>query len=530
MGGKIKLIIADDEPFICGMLERLIQFDEIGMELIGCFHDGLTLEKKIQELKPDVVLTDISMPKQDGLDVIRKTREKGIKCRFVIISGYKQFEYAYNALKYDVDDYLLKPVEKAELNHVLQKISNEICHINQSQDAERMRQQSCLIEEGISEALRGDTVSLEGINRTFQTRFRTGYYRFLMLKLDFTRDEKQHLEDISSVIAKLRSLGRQCLEACCNEAIFSEQRNRILFLLNYREDEEKAVRTQIDMLYVKAKHVIELFQGFNLTLCAGRQVDQLEQLETARQSCMRAEWLRMHYGINRVIYEEAVENLPLNGFRTHTDKIREELERSYISMDTEKLRVQYQQLFLLPSPILCGSEAIRFVHDSVGLLCQQYAAVTKNPANAEAARRSIQADMEQQTSFRDLAAVLADRTGGYLQEMLAYTRDKNTRPVLQACAYIESHYSETISLETIAGQVYLNPIYFSNLFKRETGKSFTEYLTDFRMKKAKEMLRNGNDHINEIAVALGYSNARYFSKVFKKEVGVKPTDYRKIYG
>ena len=82
----------------------------------------------------------------------------------------------------------------------------------------------------------------------------------------------------------------------------------------------------------------------------------------------------------------------------------------------------------------------------------------------------------------------------------------------------------------MADLVNLNPIYFSNLFKRELGKSFTEYLTEYRMKKAKELLRMSNQNINEIADTLGYSDARYFSKAFKKEVGIKPTDYRKIYG
>ena len=109
-------------------------------------------------------------------------------------------------------------------------------------------------------------------------------------------------------------------------------------------------------------------------------------------------------------------------------------------------------------------------------------------------------------------------------------REKNAKPILRAFAYIEQHYAEPITLNTIAELVQLNPIYFSSLFKRETGKNFTEYLTEYRVKIAKEMLRSTNKNVNEIADALGYADARYFSKVFKKEVGVKPTDYRKIYG
>ena len=99
MSRNVTLIIADDEPLICGMLEKLIDFDGLGLTLLGCVHNGEQLKEEICSQKPDVVLTDISMPKKDGLQVIRDIREKGIDCRFIIISGYRQFEYAYNALK-----------------------------------------------------------------------------------------------------------------------------------------------------------------------------------------------------------------------------------------------------------------------------------------------------------------------------------------------------------------------------------------------------------------------------------------------
>lgn len=187
----VRLIIADDEPFICGMLEKLIDFDTLGLELLECVHDGETLEARIEELHPDIVLTDISMPRQDGLDVIRKTWEKGNMCRFVIISGYRQFEYAYNALKYKVEDYLLKPVEKTELNRVLQKICEEIRHVAPSdEDMERIRQHTYLIEKGIHQELKNDSLSLTDINRMFKAEFQKGKFRVVMMKLDFTRDEK----------------------------------------------------------------------------------------------------------------------------------------------------------------------------------------------------------------------------------------------------------------------------------------------------------------------------------------------------
>jgi len=531
MSSEIKLIIADDEPFICGMLEKLIDFKTLGLELIDCVHDGETLEAKIGELHPDIVLTDISMPRQDGLDVIRKTREKGNDCRFVIISGYKQFEYAYNALKYNVDDYLLKPVEKTELNRVLQKICDEIRRLSPGdEDLERMRQHAYLIEKGIQKELRNDSLSLEEINRIYKTRFRQGLFRVAMMKLDFTRDEKQQMEDVSSVIYKLRNIGTQSLMECCMDVICCEQRDRVMFLLNYGREQETAIQRCLNNIYSRAKHVIDLFDGFNLTMCIGKAVDRPCYAAESKASCLRAGWLRLRYGINRVIFEETVEDVKIGGFHTHLDNIRESLEKAYVAMDTETVRLQFKQFFLLPYPVLFGTEAMHFMYDSIAYFCERYGLVTKNAGNTEMALATITSAIETQVSIQGCEQVLAKQIEHYLLEMAEFVRDKNVKPVLRATAYIESHYAEHITLETMASLVNFNPIYFSNLFKREVGKSFTEYLTEYRMKKAKEMLRSTDKNINEIADALGYSDARYFSKVFKKEIGIKPTDYRKIYG
>lgn len=526
----IRLIIADDEPFICGMLEKLIDFETLGLELVDSVNDGQTLEARIEELRPDIVLTDISMPRQDGLDVIRKIREKGIECRFLIISGYRKFEYAYDALKYNVDDYVLKPVEKTELNRILKKICDEICGVVPGDDdVKKLRQRGYLIENGIHKELRDDSLSMDEINRLFKCSFKQGCFRMVMMKLDFTWNEKQHKEDVSSVVNKLRNMGTQTFRSCCAEVIYSEQRDRIVFLLNY-EKADGTIRQMLKDLHFQAKHVAELFRGFNLTLCVGKAVSRICYVEESLNSCERACWLRMQYGINRVIFEEEFEDVKVGSFQSNLDSIRDGLERAYIAMDGQTMQSMLRQFFQLPVPILCGSEAIAFVYSSLAFLCERYAFVTRENGNEADIQSNIIAELDMQTSLRNYEMTLIKQIDKLLKEMESTTRDKNAKPVLRATAYIESHYSEHISLETMAGIVNLNPIYFSNLFKRELGKSFTEYLTEYRMKKAREMLRGTDKNISEIAYALGYSDARYFSKVFKKEVGVRPTEYRKIYG
>ena len=291
MTSPMKLIIADDEPYICGMLEKLIDFETLGIVLIDSVNDGATLEERIETLCPDIVLTDISMPQKDGLEVIRRIREKGIDCRFIIISGYRQFEYAYNALKYDVDDYLLKPVEKRELNAVLQKICNAIRHVPGSDaDATRIRLHTDLMERGIHDEMCSDATSVHEINRIYGTRFQNGAFRMVMMKLDFTGDLKRRTEDVSSVISKLCSIGRQALQSDCYEVVSVEQRDRVLFAVNYDDALDKNVKKCLMEVYARAKHIIDLFLGFNLTLCVGKRVSQIRCLEEAKHTCQWAAW------------------------------------------------------------------------------------------------------------------------------------------------------------------------------------------------------------------------------------------------
>lgn len=527
----LKLIIADDEQFICGMLQKLIRFQELGLELTACANDGETLLSQIEEHRPDIVLTDISMPMTDGLEVIRQVREKNIPCRFVIISGYRQFEYAYNALKYDVEDYILKPVEGRELNRVLAGICDDIRH-EELVDAQRetSRLQSWLIDKGVHEELKNDAMSLQEINQLYHTSFQHGLYRMLFLKMDFSREERRLEEDVSSVVNKLDELVHTAFAGLCYDVVTAKKRDGVMFLLNYSGEWEAAVLKEIRVLYVDAKNVIELFEGFYLTFCIGKAVDSPQMIEETKTSCRRADWIRMNDGLNRIIFSEEVEEAAISGFGPKLDEIRDKLEKSFHAMDAEAMREQISRFFSLPVQILCCTESMLFIRRVITRFGEVYSQAAKVNGAEEIVLKKITSKLHVQTDFEGYQNALIEGMAQIMSEMADTIREKNVKPVRRACAYIEQHYAEHLTLESMAQIVNLSPVYFSNLFKKEEGMNFTEYLTAYRMKVAKELLRAGDKNINEIADQLGYSDARYFSKVFKKEVGVKPTDYRKIYG
>ena len=530
MARNVTLLIADDEPLICGMLQKLTDFDGLGLSLLGCVNDGESLEREILSKKPDIVLTDISMPRKDGLQVIQAIREKDIPCRFLIISGYRQFEYAYNALKYNVEDYLLKPVDKGELNRALKKLCEEIraeTYHGDSIDQEKLRQD--FIDHGIHKGLRQQTLSLDDLNESYYTNFKSGCFRVAMLKLGFSREPERETEDVSSVVQKLDKLVKEVISPRCFEVLSSSRYDGIMFLMNYAPDTEREIKKHLATLYEDACQFVDMFEGLNLTLCVGKAVDDPYQMEEAKNSCRRAIWMRHYYGINQILYEESEVDVKDPGCKIILDKVHMDMENAIIGLSEEQMTNAIHRFFDQPKKILCSTMCMQFLRDEIGLFSERYAGLIKRPAEAQDIKSAIHARIYRESTFTGYETQLIEVLGIYLKKLIAVVKEKKAKPVLMAIAYIEQHYAEPLSLETMAQHVNLSPIYFSNLFKKETGKNFSDYLTEYRIKKAKELLRDTGKNINEISDDLGYSDARYFSKVFKKATGVKPTDYRRLY-
>lgn len=121
----IKVIIADDEEKICRLINQLIDWEALDMEVVAIVHNGIDAVKMIETIKPDIVITDIRMPGYNGLEMIENVKQNNIHSEFIIISGYRHFEYAKRAIKFGVKEYLLKPINKLELMSALEGLRKE---------------------------------------------------------------------------------------------------------------------------------------------------------------------------------------------------------------------------------------------------------------------------------------------------------------------------------------------------------------------------------------------------------------------
>ena len=186
------LVIVDDEVFIVEMMKAIIDWEGLGLVLAGTAYDGMEACKLIEAEKPDIVITDIRLPGIDGLGVVRTCYMREDHCRFIVISGYRQFEYAQTAMSYGVKEYLLKPIKEQDINRALKKMIEEI-------EVERVVKDSLSVAEaqlddnrvtlqkGFMRAVIAGEMSeknYDTINRSYMLNFQPGIYQMMILKVD----------------------------------------------------------------------------------------------------------------------------------------------------------------------------------------------------------------------------------------------------------------------------------------------------------------------------------------------------------
>lgn len=530
MDEKIKVIIADDEENICDMLKSLIQFAELGLELVGCALDGEELCMMIEEKEPQIVITDISMPKVDGLQVIKRCRENAKQCHFIVISGFRQFEYAYNALKYNVSDYLLKPVNENELNELLRKIVAEIYaeekDISQVQYVDAL--QNYFLSQQVFSNLVMSNMAFEEINRTYSRHLQEGYFQFFTLRLDDCRKQNEIDEQRTSILGKLKHITEEKLRTECYDVVIMIGFGAVRVLVNFPVDSQKAVEKKYSEIFETAKEVTEIFNELNITMCIGRAVKSFEKTLDSRDEADTADFSRMLLGMKKIIRYSDLPIIQSSHMKMVND-LQEEIFKALYALDKEMFVENMDKLFLLPGKWLCNRNTAMMATQIVMALNKMKKRM-EYYKNKKAGASDLLAMLDIYVDISKYHSVLQENVCNEIDMLSQQVSMKNTKPIRQAYDFIEENYGKAIRLEDVAGKIGLSTVYFSNLFSKKTGQTFSDYLTDFRIKKACEMLEKSDMNVSEIAEKVSFNDVRHFSKLFRKKMGIKPTEYRKIYG
>ena len=535
MYNKWKVLIVDDEFRIGQLIKKLIQWDKIGLECIDTVDNGELAFKIIKEQKPDIVITDIRMPQISGLDLIKMTKEIDNHVKFVVISGYKEFEYAHKALKFGVNDYLLKPVKQEELNKVLQKIHDEITEGYQKKEEERQFIKAVTVSEQIIKSRllnhiidQTDSPSLSEIKKEYNLSFNASVFRGFDIKLDYIDYVKIDKKQDRLTIEKIISIIEENIEGIVTEHLICEKDNlNIFFLINYDSSNAKEMINRINNILIEIQEYLIGFDQYEATIGIGSEETEFGNIRFSINSAYRAVGNRIKIGTGRLIYAESIQlenRIDANKYiEMHKSSLLAGLEAYSKEAFTQGINYIFSELqFKENIDFSCyydiAQELITLFFDNISV---------KN--NDDLLKQYLLQAYQHCNTTHKLKELIKSCLCYYLEECLKQIETESTKPIRQAKLYIDEHYNEKIVLEDIASSIHLNPVYFSVLFKKETGVNFSTYLINTRMEAAKKMLRNSNETIASISDAVGYKDVRHFSQIFSKTVGIKPALYRKLH-
>jgi len=526
----LKVFLVEDEVTVREALRDNIPWEEYGFQFTGEASDGEMALPMIRKTVPDVLITDIRMPFMDGLTLCHIVGQEFPKMKMIIMSGYDDFEYARRAIQEGVDQYLSKPITrktiKKALDEVRQKIENEREQKNyqekyrlESREYEQYQRRSFL------EALFGRRLSVEKMyeeaNR-LQFSVNAACYNILLFSVnDKKKDESEEFRirqnDILAFFLRFPEyiLSKWSLSSYCVIVRGEKDVVRDFTARGIDEIERIASDSRCPMQwYVAAGEPVDRFS--QLTECFEKTNHRFaERFWRPDRNILRPEDGSLTVSDEKrsidSVNAENVDPSIITGFLRDGDVSDvTEFVNGYLESLKDVLKSKIFRSYLI---LNIRFTVIRFVED-FGMDQKQF--LEKLPFDIHELEGNSERIPDYVISMLRLAFSLRDQE----------SENKSHTVVQEALPYIEKHYMEDISLNSVATVAGISSTYFSSMFSQEMGRTFTEYLTELRMNKAKELLSTKKLHTAEVAQAIGYKDAHYFSFVFRKTQGMSPKEYR----
>lgn len=528
----IKVVIADDELPICRLIQALIDWDTLQMELVGVAGNGLEALALLKREHPDILITDIRMPGCDGLELIEKARNICGELQIVVISGYANFEYAQSALRFGVREYLLKPINREELGDTLRKLKRKIeeqksaAVIHEMDQESRQKDENRLRQLLVERLLDVNAPEMDSQMLEEQYHFVTqpGYFVGFALRADALLKEKCE-EMLDLYWDRMTRIFTSGLEKHCFSWSFYRHHFSVYGILNFSKSRAENLRFVLRDCLNQMNAQKNLFGSVDFTLGVGSWETEPERLALSLHNARLAVRERLLAGSGRVIaYEQRRPVLFEKAILTH---YAQQLAHALEILSPEELASANEQLRaeVMETEGLQGYELYDLVIEAGNMFI-----VRMNLNNKTALFKQFMTECDLCAKAEELFCRLQAFEQSLLDERIESYREDSARPVRLAKQYMQNHFSEPLSLEEVSEQVGLSPAYFSVLFKKEVQTGFAKYLMNIRMEQAKLMLRETNLPVAQICKKVGYNDQKHFTQVFEKQTGVKPAVFRKLYG
>lgn len=529
-----RIMLVDDEEEVRKAIIRKMAWEELGFTVVGDAENGEDALEKLEQLEPDVVITDIRMPYMDGLTLTERIREKYPSVKILIFSGYDDFEYAKQAIKLNVTEYILKPVNGEELAVILKRIRDSLDEeIEQRRNIDALRENYLGSLPILRELFLNNLVQRTADAAVVEPRLKEygidilNARKWLAAVIHVDRVERVETQALSMhqelIPISVRGLVEDCLKAYCRCAIFTSLEGITVIAAIDEGNTQTGFMNLLGDICKESRRLLEI----SITVGVGGSCDTLQDIAVSYQAAVDALGYRAIVGEGKTIYINDVE--PVNRGKLQFQVKDEEeltaavkfgspetieriLRKLTACMEDAKVHARQYQLYMLA------------IANCLFRLMQQYDLDIDVMFDSKEQYEMILEGICNRKEFAERMIPVACR----MNEAMNRERDNTTRRVIEeAKEYIREHYSDPeLSVEMLCRYLHMSPAYFSTVFKKETGQSYVNYLTQLRLGKAVELLNETDDKTYMIAQKVGYQEQNYFSYVFKKKYGVSPTKYR----
>lgn len=522
----LSILLIDDEDLELEGLETMICGMNLNFRVCGKARNAAQGIKLAQELNPDVILSDVKMPKMDGIEMAKKIQELGIKTFLVFISGYQDFTAAQEAISLGARSYLLKPVNCDSLRDVLLQASDSL----EKNRQERSRRQEVdnslerladldkrvVLKRIMSQNSMSEAEILQQMEKV-GLPCRRGYYAVCLLKAK--RENSAEIVLGEEAKGSLAYVARK--HNAFRPVMLSEEEIGILFYFPGFVMEEQVLSqllTAGDNLLSEARYTL----GDCVNIGISGISSSLEMVSDLTDQARKALEQAFYFGKGRVVLyegEETESQIP-NEFSEEVKAVFSAVTDGAPKEALEAMKKLFDQ-DILSSREIVSNTCIDMISFSQKLLKE--AGLTQKEDGNDS---SFYVKLMQQNTFDETFAFMTDYIVKLCEQFVRRRQKQGNALVEQIEQIIQKECHTQLSIDSIADRVYMSPSYISRVFKNQTGETILDHLQSVRMKKALEYLGMPQYHIYEIGTMVGYENPSYFAMVFKKYYGMTPKKYR----
>lgn len=536
---EIKVFLVEDEMVIRRGIKNSIDWEKEGYIFCGEASDGELAYPMIIKEKPDILITDIRMPFMDGLELCKLVKKELPNIKILILSGYDEFDYAKEAIRLGVTEYLLKPISSGKLLEALNGVSESIRREKEDKDLvrkymEEMRENTEHEKQKFFEQMIAGNLSMADALETgkkYEMNLSAGMYNLLLFRFTLGEENRKSRELLGEAEYAIEKLTERL------EYVFEFQRGVEGWAFLLMADNEEQMSERVKELSKDLEEIMKNYSTIAYFGGIGQPVARLRELEESFREAERALAARFTMELNRIISVEDIrmaqnvdtlDDIEITSFG-EIEKTRTMLEK-FLNNGAEDEIDEFVDVYINELP----EENLKSVLMRQYIIMDAYIVMMSFCEKIEGIEGEMQAQSEELKNSMKTIQTL-EEIKNYIRMLLK--KIIGVRDTISGRRYSDiieiakdqirkTYMSDEISLNTIAAEVGMSPSYFSSIFSKEMGKTFVEYLTEIRMDRGKELLMCSSMKTSEIGYEVGYKDPHYFSYIFKKTQNCTPKEFR----